>query len=234
LPANGPGRAVNGNFSLTNLRIAAAPAGDPDAGAGVSLRRAVADHEQETHGGWPVAAAIDGDPHTGWSIDPAEGAPHAALLETDVPVGSPGGTVLTIELGQGERQHSLGRFRLWATSVESPELPKGYGRAAWRIRGQAPASKGGGLLVVTVEIVRDDEPAPLSNVGSHFLGEGTFGGTLARFESVLGERTYPSSWQAWRVRLPADSAATPFELRVASALGTAYALRFRAHFIAGG
>ena len=83
LPGHGPGRAVNGNFSLTGIRVKAAPRGKPDQVIAVALRNPQADFAQESYGGWPVAAALDGDPKTGWSIDPEEGQPHEAVFEME-------------------------------------------------------------------------------------------------------------------------------------------------------
>ena len=58
LPRKGPGRAVNGNFTVTEFNVSAAPADQPDAARLVRLRRAEADFDQAGHGGWPVAAAL--------------------------------------------------------------------------------------------------------------------------------------------------------------------------------
>jgi len=83
--------------------------------AEVAFSKATADFEQTTYGGWPAAAAIDGDARSGWSIDPWESSPHVALFQVAKPFGEPGGTALNITMDQGERGHELGRFRLWVT-----------------------------------------------------------------------------------------------------------------------
>ena len=76
LPHKGPGRAVNGNFTLTEFTVAVA--GQPE-----RVARARADFAQDSFGGWPPEAAIDGNPRTGWGIDPAEGVDHTAIFELD-------------------------------------------------------------------------------------------------------------------------------------------------------
>jgi len=85
--------------------------------SGFSFRRETrADFSQESYGGWPIAAALDGDPKTGWSVDPLEGKPHLAVFEAEKPVGFPGGTMLEFVLQQGSPvDHNLGRLRLSAT-----------------------------------------------------------------------------------------------------------------------
>ena len=63
--------------------------------------------------GLPVRATIDGDPHSGWAIDPQFGHNQAAVYETTSPVGFPGGTVLTFTLQfNGNDQHNIGRLRI--------------------------------------------------------------------------------------------------------------------------
>src|SRR3989304_5024033 len=109
LPSNGPGRVFNGNFALNEFRVTAAPKDHPTNAAPVALKNPVADFSQESHGGWPIDAALDGDPETGGSVEPQEGCPHVAMFETKEPLGLPGGTVLTFTLDQGTpAEHNLG------------------------------------------------------------------------------------------------------------------------------
>ena len=115
----GSGRGRNNNLVLTKCCVKAAPADGKGKPVAIALAGASADFSQK---GWPVAAAIEGKPDTGWAIDPEEGKPHAAVFRTARPVGFDGGTVLTIVLEQGFQSHNIGRFRLWATTV-SPVPP---------------------------------------------------------------------------------------------------------------
>jgi len=64
LPKQGPGLASNGNLVLTELRITVD-------GKSYQPSMATADHEQP---GYPIAAAIDNDPKTGWAINIAQGS----------------------------------------------------------------------------------------------------------------------------------------------------------------
>jgi hypothetical protein len=231
LPGKGPGRAVNGNFMLVELRLKAGPADGPS--VAVALRDPVADFEQTSHGGWPVAATLDGNPKTGWSIDPQEGAPHAALFRTAAPVGPGGGTVLTVEIDTGEREHSLGRLRLWVTAAEKPTLPAGYGRPRSLIVGELPATPSGGVLAVTPEVYREGKPIEWANFGHYVEVEGSVAGAPAALQPAISPTlgTYPSSWQTWRLEVPPGSSARPLQLALASTLPADAEPRLRAHFL---
>src|SRR5262249_59177650 len=128
LPAQGPGRAPNGNFVLNEFRITAAPSNEPDKAKAVVLHKAAADFSQQQ---FAVAGAIDGNPQTGWAIAPAFGKPHVATFETKELVGFPEGTTLTFVLDQQfpGKDHNIGKFRLAVTTATPPlggnSLPEG-------------------------------------------------------------------------------------------------------------
>ncbi len=91
----------------------------------VTLRNATATHSQE---GFDVAGLLDTDAKTGWALGGALGKAQAAVFETATPVGDGGDTLLTVTLEQAYGgQHTLGRFRLLATTAAPPvrELPQG-------------------------------------------------------------------------------------------------------------
>jgi len=231
LPGKGPGRAVNGNYQLSEFRVQAAPADRSATPAAVALRKPFADYAQTSHGGWPVAAALDGDPRTAWSIDPAEGAPHVALFPTAQPLGFASGTDLSFELLQGDREHTLGRFRLWVTNVAAPALPAGYGAPKWIVKGQIPSTNRGGLLVVVVELSKDGQPLEVANLGSFFAAEGKVADKPALFRPALGPQGYPSSWQAWRYAVGPGVAPRPFELQIVHSWPGKAERRFSAYFL---
>ena len=118
MPGGGPGRANNGNFVLSNIRVSAAPQGDLTAAKKIALTGGLADFSQD---GWAVAGAADADPKSGWAVMPQFGKPHVAIFETSEEVGAVGGSVLSIVLEQPYgQQHTLGRFRLSATTAPRP------------------------------------------------------------------------------------------------------------------
>jgi len=199
LPCDGPGRAVNGNFALMELSVAAAPTNAPGKPVPVTLRNPRADFSQTGYGGWPVSAAIDGDPKTGWSVDPEEGAPHVAIFETGEPVGFEGGTVLTFRFAQGDREHSIGRLRLSVTAAKPPlTLPAGNGGTLFRC--ELPPCSRGGILVL---IGRKGAREPKAKLA---------GQPVAAAQVWHDRAMYPATWQAWRLEVPPSPTAMPLEL----------------------
>ncbi len=101
----GPGRADNGNFVLSELEVRAD-------GKPIEMSAVKADFEQQ---GWALSGAVDGKPGGGWAVMPAFGTPHTAILRVLAPVAD--AQTLTIKLHfQFGRQHTLGRFKVYATA----------------------------------------------------------------------------------------------------------------------
>ncbi|MCI0639769.1 MAG: PSD1 and planctomycete cytochrome C domain-containing protein [Gemmataceae bacterium] len=124
LVKGGPGRAANGNFALSDFQVTIAPV-NADAKAlvkpiAVKLKNPRATFEQK---GLPSAAAIDKDSKSAWAVDPQFGKDHAAVFETDGPVGFEGGSILTFTLTfNNNAGHNLGRPRLSLSSDKTPDL----------------------------------------------------------------------------------------------------------------
>ena len=113
LVKGGPGRAANGNFALSDIKVGVSPTADAKP-VDVKLKSARADFEQK---GLPVAAAIDGDAKSAWAVDPELGKSHAAAFEFQKPVGNDGPTYLTVTLKfENNTGHSIGRPRLSVTT----------------------------------------------------------------------------------------------------------------------
>ncbi|HEY2837615.1 MAG TPA: DUF1549 and DUF1553 domain-containing protein, partial [Pirellulales bacterium] len=118
LPGGGPGRAPNGNFVLNELRLTAAAQDDLSAGKKIALKPADADFSQE---GYPAAAAVDGDPKTGWAVVPNTGKSHVAIFETAEDVNFAAGAALSLVLDQEYGGgHAIGRLRISVTSAPRP------------------------------------------------------------------------------------------------------------------
>ncbi len=120
LPKQGPGRAPNnGNFVLNEFKITLAPTADPIKGKPIGLHNAKADYSQAQ---LEVTGAIDGDPKTGWAIDPEGGKRHVAVFEMKEPLSVPADMILTIMLEQllPQKEHNIGRFRLSVTAAKGP------------------------------------------------------------------------------------------------------------------
>jgi hypothetical protein len=117
LVKNGPGRAANGNFCLTNVTVAVSHKGGT--GTVVKLKNPRSTFDQK---GLGVAGAIDDDPiNSGWAIDPQIGFPHAASFEFDKPVGDGRPTAVTVNLAFNNNVgHGIGRPRLSLTNSADP------------------------------------------------------------------------------------------------------------------
>ncbi|HVK10364.1 MAG TPA: DUF1549 domain-containing protein [Gemmataceae bacterium] len=123
LPAKGPGRAENGNSVLNEFLVRAAPSDKAMDVKPVALHKAVATFSQD---GFPVANAIDGNAGTGWALAPQLGRNHSALFELKEPIKNEKGTTFTVTLSQQYGQkHTIGKFRITATTDKEPKLADG-------------------------------------------------------------------------------------------------------------
>jgi hypothetical protein len=236
LPSHGPGRACNGNLALREFTVTAAPSGKPADSRPIRLRKPSASFSQASHGGWPIAAAIDGDPKTAWSIDPREGQSHTAIFETQTPTASSAGTTLTFTLAQGYQDgpadHTIGRFRLFVTTSKPP-LPPPAPKDALRlaIHTQSPATTQGGTLVITAVLKKGADTVSFGDIGSHFSADAKLAGQSVACQPVLGKATYPSCWQAWRINIAPTASPKPAELSVSVAVPGGATPVFQGHFI---
>ncbi len=118
LPNGGPGRAGNGNFVLNELLLRRAD-GQPAA-----WLHATADHSQKDY---PVTAAVDGDPATGWAINVTGGRMNVnrtATLVLAEPLAVEAGEKLSLrfEFGPTPPKYNIGRFRLAVTDAPYAKL----------------------------------------------------------------------------------------------------------------
>jgi len=119
----GPGRAENGNFDLTDVKVTAAPRQGGPAPEPIALQNPKATFEQP---GLPIKAAIDSNAKSGWAVDPQFGKDHAAVFELTKDVGFEGGTTLTVTLAfNGNNKHNIGRPRLSVTTAPRPVVLDG-------------------------------------------------------------------------------------------------------------
>jgi hypothetical protein len=123
LPFKGPGRTPHGNFVLGEITVHIAAKNQPQPQfPSVKIASAEADAEQD---GFPVAAAFDGKPETGWAVQAAGkplNAPRSAVFKFKEPIKVAGGAHVSVTLDQsyGEN-HTIGRARIsFGTTGESP------------------------------------------------------------------------------------------------------------------
>ena len=122
LTKGGPGRAGNGNFALTDLRITARPAGQSDATPQpMTIASAAATHEQND-GFLSVRGCIDDNPQSGWAVDfGGIGQDQAAVFTFAEPLRHEGLVELTLTMKfDNNVAHSLGRLRLSVASESAP------------------------------------------------------------------------------------------------------------------
>ncbi len=119
LAEKGPGRCHNGNIVLTTFGAGISPAGTPDDVQSLAIKSARADFSQKDY---PIDAAIDDKPATGWAVHPETGKPHSAVFALTHPTTVESGMRLSISmLFQSQfAQHQIGRFRISVTDAADP------------------------------------------------------------------------------------------------------------------
>ena len=129
LPAQGPGRAANGNFVLSEFNAKALTNGPEKTEKIIKFSNVTADYSQN---GWPVANARDQKEDTGWGIAGSIGRSHIATFQTAAETPIKAGTTLVFTMSQqfSDGQHSIGKFRLFveqgmpeSNAVKVPEQP---------------------------------------------------------------------------------------------------------------
>lgn len=118
LAANGPGRAENGNFSLSDFKVFVRPDDGTDAKTPVKLMKPRATQEQQ---GFPIANAIDADTKSAWAPGEPSGKDQSAAFDFETPAGLPDGAVFTFTLEfRADPRHSIGRPRISITTATEP------------------------------------------------------------------------------------------------------------------
>jgi hypothetical protein len=108
-----------GNFVLSGFEVRVR-SGEGEEFRTVPIARAVADFEQD---GWPVAAALDDDPKTGWAVngqDKKENRQAVFTLEEALTGAREMELLVRLRHESEEKRHHIGRFRLSAISLDRP------------------------------------------------------------------------------------------------------------------
>ena len=140
LPQKGPGRAGNGNFVLSDIKVvvrdtvgwASSPSRqnstevqdglDAHPTVAAKLIAARATHQQNTDS-LSVAASIDADPTSGWAVDAGGiGKNQAAVFDLESPIQISGAArwTITLSMNHPNPKHSLGHFRLSVSDQMQP------------------------------------------------------------------------------------------------------------------
>ncbi|MCO6457842.1 MAG: PSD1 domain-containing protein [Pirellulaceae bacterium] len=116
LPGEGPGRgdARRPNFILNEFTAEVVGPDPADRPRPLRWKAATADFSQAR---WDVRGAIDGDPKSGWAINPQFGRPHWALFLLEEPLDASAGMELTLRLEQQYgAARTIGRLRFSAVT----------------------------------------------------------------------------------------------------------------------
>jgi hypothetical protein len=119
LPAQGPGRASNGNFVLSTFSVAHGQPGKPETPTPVKFSAATVSFTQDA---FSAAAMIDDKADTGWAIAGGIGKPQVATFEVPAGVTLPAGAPLLITLDQqhADGTHAIGKFKLAVVQEPAP------------------------------------------------------------------------------------------------------------------
>jgi cytochrome c553 len=147
LPQQGPGRAGNGNFALSQFTLRTAT-GDaaPETAEGwlpVGFAAARATHQQNADS-LSVQASVDADPVSGWAVDAGGiGKDQTAVFDLAESLPGSGRRWLRFEMKfNNNGQHSLGRFRLSVTRAPLPVALEGDGSQQSLVEGMAVLDAG--------------------------------------------------------------------------------------------
>jgi hypothetical protein len=94
-----------------------------------------------------------------------------------------------------------------------------------------PPTKTGGFLAVSVELKQGSHPMYVHQREKKLTFSGTFDGSAAAYQPVVGDGWYPAAWQTWRLKVPASDKSRPLEFRVIHDLPTDAECRVSAHFV---
>jgi hypothetical protein len=175
LPANGPGRAENGNLHLSEFRLQID-------GKPAAIGNATADFNQS---GWEIGRSIDGNAESAWGIHPEEGKPHQAIFTLATPLECSPGTAVEVTLEQLHgRGHIIGRPRISISSEENPKasapLPTEIAELIAIPKHERSAQQGRALATAFLkadaarQIAELPEPGKVYAVASNFAAMGNF------------------------------------------------------------
>ena len=174
LPAQGPGRAQNGNFVLNEFKLDWIKTGEQGKPKNVKLIRPQATFAQDQ---FPIANAVDNNPETGWAISPQFGKANIAAFELAGKIGTTEGTTLNVTMLQKfGTNHTIGKFRISVTTVKPPV----------QLQGTVPEN-----IVKLVEVPKDKRSPQQEEGIANYVR--SIDQELARLQRAVGENPAPPS-----------------------------------------
>ena len=206
LKHRGPGRAANGNFALTDLRVQIGSSDGQQPPTPLALKNPRASFEQP---GLPVAAAIDSDPQSGWAVDPQFGKNQAAAFDLEQPRAITPDSVLKLTLRfDNNKQHAIGRVRVSISMAPADARP-----ASTEPASTEPASTPGEAAtapVVPSPPAVSDDVMPLRRVGEIAAALARPAGARSAADRKLLVEQYRQGDADWRrLRRAVDEHAEP-------------------------
>ena len=121
LKRGGPGRADNGNFALSRIRVFAGKPGETDTTEIPLVRPRATFQQNDNH--LSVAAALNDNPQSGWAVDPQFGKNHAAVFEFEKSLAPFLGGKLEVRLEFSvNTRHNIGRPRISVTTNPNTDI----------------------------------------------------------------------------------------------------------------
>lgn len=107
-------------------------------------------------------------------------------------------------------------------------------KSSWQkyiVSGKMPKSDKGGKLVICAIASKNGKAVPTGSMGSFFKARASIDELSVDIKPVLPDKTYPATWQAWRIESNASQTERHFNISIYSALSQDILLEFRAYFI---
>ena len=102
----------------------------------------------------------------------------------------------------------------------------------YTVKGEVPASTKGGMLVVSVKMTKDSRAAMTRTVWNWVeAARGEVAAKVVLLQPVVGKKTHPVCWQAWRIHVEPSARPQDFRLSVVSNMADNIEKEFNAYFI---
>lgn len=102
------------------------------------------------------------------------------------------------------------------------------------LKGQVPASRSGGTLVISVELKQNSAPKYIHGPAKSLSAKAKLAGQDIDCRPVFGTHTYPTCWQSWRIAVKPSTEPRPFEMLINSSLPADIQLKNSSHFLPQG
>jgi hypothetical protein len=99
------------------------------------------------------------------------------------------------------------------------------------VRCEVPPSKTGGLLVITLQMKRGEQDAPLANSGLYFAAAAEVLGAEVPCETIVPRGSFAAPWQGWRMAVGPSDGARSVQVLVTALIPADVALTWQGFFL---